>query len=380
MELTTQQQTIDYLSRSAKILIALPAHLTVDRLCSAYALYLVLQKLGKEPIIASSAQAIPRLDFLPSLPAIQAGPSVSNALVIRVDTANAPLEELSYNTEPAEVQIFLKPKQGQFSLSDVQVEAGSAAHDLIITLGAQTLEDLGELYQAHSDTFFNTPKLNIDTAAGNEYYGTINHIEVTASGLSEVVAQILVALPDAEVEESAATALLAGIVANTHSFQDPATTPATLTAASTLIARGARQQDVVKYLYKTKDFALLKLWGRALARIKTIPEPSLLYSLLTRQDFEKTGLGMEHAASVLRELLENVTGFQTVALMAEQPDGVRLLLAGMPHVNLQDLVRIFAEQPPVPNAFVGLYQMVSVDLAGATLADVEQKLIDAVKV
>ncbi len=379
MELSTLQQISDYLNRSRKVLLALPLHVTVDRLCSAYALNHVLSKMGKETGLASAARALPNVGFLTDLPPISPGLSTGQSLVINVATATAQLDELSYQSETDKVQIFLKAKgSGQFSPKDVSVTAGNQDYDLIITLGAQTLEDLAELYQQNTDLFFNTPKINLDIDAGNEYFGTINLIDVTASSLAEVVAQVIASVEQAVTDENVATSLLGGIIANTHSFQDAATTPKTLTAASSLIAQGARQQDIIKNLYKTKDFALLKLWGRALARIKTVSEASLLYSMLTRSDFEKTGEGGDRLVLVLRELLENVAGFKTIALLGEQDNGTRLLIAGLPHANILTLARKFTEEVLHPLPLLGLYQMITLNLP-QPLTDVEQKLLSAVR-
>src|SRR5687768_11524297 len=119
MELSTFQQIAEYISRSRKILIALPLHVTVDRLCSAYALDQILKKLGKETAIASAAKALPNAGFLPDMPQVVQNMNSGQALVINIATANARLEELSYQTEADKVQIFLKPKDGQFSPADV---------------------------------------------------------------------------------------------------------------------------------------------------------------------------------------------------------------------------------------------------------------------
>jgi nanoRNase/pAp phosphatase (c-di-AMP/oligoRNAs hydrolase) len=380
MELSLYQQIAEYIGRSRKVLLALPLHVTIDRLCSAYALNHILARLGKETAIASAAQVLPNAGFLPDMPRIAPELGSGQALIINVATTKAQLDELSYQTEADRVQIFLKAKgDGQFAPEDVTVSAAAENFDLIIILGAQTLDDLGELYQKNTDLFFNTPKINIDIDASNEYFGTINLIDVTASSTAETVTQVIASIEQAVTDENVATSLLGGIIANTHSFQDPVTTPKTLNTASSLIAQGARQQDIIQSLYKTKDFSLLKLWGRALARIKTIPEVSLLYSLLTRSDFEKTGEDNERLMLVLRELLENVSGFQTVALLGEQADGVRFLIAGLPHANILGVARKLTKQAVTIIPLLGLYQVVVVDRSQTSLADAEQQLLAAVR-
>lgn len=380
MELTAIQQISDQINRSRKILLALPLHVTVDRLAGAYALSRILGKLGKETTVASSASALPNLNFVPDVPEVISSLSSGGSLVVSLSTLTAQLSELSYQAESDRVDIFLKAKNGgEFTPSDITVHAAHSAYDLVIILGAQTLEDLGALYQNNTDLFFNVPKINIDTEASNEYFGTVNFIDVTASSIAEMAAEIIDALEQAVTDSNIATSLLGGIIDNTHSFQDPTTTPKTLTTASALIAQGARQQDVIKSLYKTKDFSLLKLWGRALARIKTLPEASLLYSLLTKSDFEKTGEDNDRLMVVLKEILENVSGFQTIVLLGEQEQGVRILIAGLPHAKILNLARKFSDDPATPTPLFGLYQVVSLDLGQISLNDAEQKLIQAAR-
>jgi nanoRNase/pAp phosphatase (c-di-AMP/oligoRNAs hydrolase) len=383
MEAAIQQQIADYINRSRKILLALPLHVTVDRLCSAYALSRILQKLGKETTIASAARMLPNTDFLPDMPSVTPVLNTGQSLVINVSTARTQLDELSYqSTLPDQVQIFLKAKdQGQFLPEDVTVGAAAENFDLVIVLGTQTLEDLGDLYLQNTDLFFNTPKINLDIDASNDYFGTINWVDVTASAVSEVVTQIIASLEAAVTDENVATSLLGGIIANTHSFQDAVTTPKTLNTASSLIAQGARQQDIIKSLYKTKDFSLLKLWGRALARIKTVSDVSLLYSTLTRSDFERSGEDNDRLMLVLRELLENVSGFQVVALLGEQdnPKGVRFLIAGLPHANITNIARKLNQEAVHAIPLLGLYQVVVVDIPGLTPAEAEQRLLKAVR-
>ena len=64
-----------------------------------------------------------------------------------------------------------------------------------------------------------------------------------------------------------ATALLAGMIAATNSFQSPQVTPQTLELASQLIVRGADRQKVIESLYRTKDIDTLKNWGKVLSRL-----------------------------------------------------------------------------------------------------------------
>ncbi len=381
MELSIEQQILEYWNKAQKVLIALPENSSVDKICSALALRSVLKKMQKQAdIVCNSVHKSSNWDFLNEPLNILAAPADQNILVVNLDTSKAKLDELSYESEDSSVKIFLKPKDGLFSPNDIKVSVGGSGYDLIVVIGAQNLELLGNVYENNSQIFFNVPKINLDINPANEYHGTINLVEVTASSASELMARLIDSLEPGIVDENIATVLMAGIIAQTHSFQGASTTPKTLSLASRLIAQGARQQDIIKTLYKTKNFALLKLWGRALARIKTAQNGTFLYSFITESDFAKTELPITVLPEVLSELIDNVSGFQTMALMGQQNNNVTLLLAGLPHTNITQIAQKISSNFSSVNLSSDshLYQVVQLTLNNSSIEEVEAQLLAAV--
>ncbi len=380
MELSIEQQILEYWNKAKKVLVVLPENPGIDRTCSAVALQLMFQKMQKQAdIVCPTGLETANLDFIPTTPVVLDKPADQNILTINLDTSRSKLDELSYQAEETAVKIFLKPKNGQFSPNDIGVSVGGSAYDLIICIGAQNLEAFGKAYQESPQLFFNTPKINVDTNPANEYYGTINLIDVTASSLSEVVTRLIDANELGVIDENIATVLMGGIIAHTHSFQEGSTTPQTLSIASKLITQGARQQDIIKTLYKTKDFALLKLWGRALARIKTAKEGSFLYSFLLESDFAKTGLAIDSLPQVMSELIDNVAGFQAVALMGEHQGKVDIIVAGLPHAGVDKIARALDPRATSVSLPAGshLYKSMKAEVPGV-LEEAENKLLSAV--
>jgi nanoRNase/pAp phosphatase (c-di-AMP/oligoRNAs hydrolase) len=381
VELSVEQQILEYWNKAEKVLIALPENPTVDKVCAALALRQVIKKMQKQADIVCPTSPIPgSWDFLTEPLEIKPKPADQDVLVISLSTAAAKLDELSYQSEESAVKIFLKPKGGMFSPNDIEVSVGGSAYDLVVTLGVQNLEALAEVYQSSPQLFFSAPKINLDINPANEYFGTINLIEVTASSVSELMTRLVDNLEPGIMDENIATVLMAGIIAQTHSFQDASTTPKTLSIAARLVTQGARQQDIIQTLYKTKDFSLLKLWGRALARIKTAQDGTFLYSFLTESDFTKTNLPFESLPAVLAELIDNIAGFQTVALLGETGGNVTVLLAGLPHTDIGKVARTLNPQfssLALPSGS-HLYQCVQVVLETTTLEDAERRLLSAV--
>jgi len=312
-----QQQIFDRINRSHKILLPLPERPHADSVSAALALASFLKKLDKEPHIVSGGPLDERYRFLPSSGTIDTRLAESRGFVISVRTAALPLSDVSYRVDDKskKVEFFLKAEGGQYKPEDVTFRSDSFPYDLIITLDIPTLDLLGQLYESNTDLFFETPIINIDHHAANEHFGEINLVDITAAATTEILVELLEQFESGLIDADIATNLLCGILVETNSFQHIKTTPRVFMRASSLISIGANQQEIVRNLYKTKSMGLLKLWGRALARIRQAPEFQLSYSLLRKDDFIKAGT--KDAEAVMRELISLLTDAKLIMLLAE---------------------------------------------------------------
>lgn len=372
-----QKQAVDFLRNAQTVGVVVQPNANIDKIATAIALYKMLELQGKAVSLISALPLPDVTSFLGEgiVPTTALG--VNTSLELVVSTKSAKLDQLSYQIEDDGIHIFLHPREGLFKESDVHTQASSSPLDTLILVGVSTPEDLGAIYQQHADQFFNTPKLVFDTSPENTYFGTVNVVDVTASSLGELVTDLLLSVEPGWVQGEVATALLAAITASTNSFQSVKTTPRTFALASDLITAGAKQQEVVKHLYKTKPFPLLKLWGRALARAQFVESASLLYALLTASDFEKTETTPELAEGVLQELLDNSSGAQVVALLAEAPAGVMLVVAAMPHVSLSKLFDTLGGTTLSTTTIRNLYTQRVIQLPLSDISQAEQQLLSA---
>ncbi len=358
------------IGQAKRIAIAIPERATVDAFCAALALQAALPQAT-----VFSAGETPSLPFLPNTPTVVHGLSNTNQLVIKVANQNAQPKELKYEKVDDGLEIFITPAEsGQFTEKDVSVMPSSGVFDLVIIIGAANFEQLGKIYTGNTKLFFETPHINIDNNPANEFYGTVNLVNANASSLSEVVMDVIESLPHGVNGDVVTTGLLAGIISQTASFRDPKTTPSALQKASRLVAAGARQQDIIQHLFKTKPLPLLQLWGRALARITAHPEQQALTAVVTASDLEKTQMPIESLPEVLKDILEMVSDYSLVAFLAELQDnkGVQVLLAGLPFEKLSDLAQKLATAAS-PAFLIGKYQYVSVHVPGS-LADTQTQL------
>jgi nanoRNase/pAp phosphatase (c-di-AMP/oligoRNAs hydrolase) len=379
MELTTAEQVAGLIQKSNTILIALPAKASLDSVAGGLALRQYLINAGKKVEVVTSGIMPRQLGFLAGVDSVLAQVKPTGLLTVTLNTSRTKLGELSYETKNDSVRIFLQAKEGAFSAADVSIETASVQFDSIIILGSESFESLGDVFTENAELFYNTPKINIDINPNNEYFGTINVVDVTASAVSEVLFSLFSRLGMGEVSEDIATALLAGITVNTNSFQGIHTTPNSLIAASELIGLGARQQDVVRHLFKTKELSLLKLWGRALARLKANDEYKFVYTAVNGSDFEKTESDISYIPLVLQEFIDNVSGFKVFGVLAETDGSVDIAVTLHPQLQTSSFLDQLGVSGVTPLRLASGTEYLHVRLPGSSLLEAEQRFVQALQ-
>src|SRR3989344_647990 len=189
--------------------------------------------------------------------------------------------------------------------------------DAVVVIGALDLEELGPLFANHADFFYNTPILNIDHRAANEQFGTVNLIDATAGSCAEVVYELLQHLASRKLAGDIATALYAGIVAGTDSFQKPSTTPRSFQTAARLIEADANREAVIQHLVKTKPLNLIKLTGAIYARLRYEEQVQLYWSILEPTDFQTSHSSSTDIPAAMKELTSNIAGFNATFVLYE---------------------------------------------------------------
>lgn len=367
------QQAQEFINRSKNTLIVLPRNPSLDAISSGLGLFLVLEKLGKHgKIVCNEFTLPPNAGFLPKSEGIHTDLASLRKFIISLDVSRTAVEELSYDIQDQKLQIYITPRNGYFEEKDVTSSAGSFTYDLVVVLESPDLESLGSLYDDNTEFFYRTPVINIDHSPSNEQYGQVNIVEVTAASTSEIVFELIKSLGDNLLDEHIATNLLAGIISKTKSFQTPSVTPKSLAVASHLIASGARREEIIKNLYQTKSLATLKLWGRALARLRSNQSQDIVWSLLSQDDFTKSGARFDELSGVVDELIVNTPTAKAVFILYEKPQGN---IGGIVHTPayLNDM-ELFKNHTPKGTQDFTQFEFTGVDLAGA-----EQRVLEIIQ-
>ena len=313
-------QTISQLKQARNVLILVSNGGNLDHIAAGLALSQFLTKLDKQTTVISTTSLQPKAKILPEAELVGSGQQLTKNLVIEVGFEHAHLGELRYQKQEDKLSVFLVPKEGQFEPSDVSIKNAVYPFDLIVALGIASLEELGEFYAKHSQLFFETPVVNIDNSASNEVYGAVNLISLTSSAVTEIVFDLLQEYEPNFLDEKIATLLLTGLVSQTNSFQTVKTTPQAFDKASKLVSMGAKQQDIITQLYRSKSLGLLRLWGRVLARLKHDSQNQIAYSLVTASDIEKSTAAESDVDEIIYEMAQQLNFAKIHIFLAEKTE------------------------------------------------------------
>lgn len=319
MDQTPKQQVISAINQAQQILVV-PARPDGDSIGSALGLMLILRKAGKAAQVATLDPIATTYQFLPQFHAIQTELAVARDFIITITGLSSEPDKLSYNLAGDKLNIVITPRSDHYHPEQVTFSEGNPKFDLIITLDGPSYDMLGRIYVENSTLFAEVPVVNIDHHATNQNYGKLNLVDPAATSTGEILVSVAEAL-GVEIDADIATCLLTGIISDTGSFQHSNTTPKSLTVAAQMVGHGARQQEIIKHLFKTKSLTSLQLWGRILSSIKFDPALKLVWATVANATFVELGATSEDVGGLIDELMTSVPGADTVVLLSEREPG-----------------------------------------------------------
>ena len=322
MALPEVKQATSVITRASSILLLVPPKPSADSFASMVALYVALLEQREGAVDAVSPSHVPQnLQFLPGSSQVTTDPKVQPDVILEIA---GPSTVIDVRTEALSGGVRLHiifPEKTEVTKENLETHVRQLPYDAVVTLGVSDLEELGDLFNHYADFFYNTPVVNIDNRATNEYFGTVNLVDITSSSIAELVHELLGNLSPGDITADIATALYAGIVSATDSFQKPSTTPQAFQLAAALMDKQADKETVIQNLVKTKPLHLLKLAGRTYARLRHDEHGKIFWSLLRPLDFQESGAKPEHIPDVMHELTNNISGYNTAFLLYEREQG-----------------------------------------------------------
>ena len=321
MSLPETKQVAALLTKSSPVLLLVPEKHSIDAFSSMMALSLALSKEPGKEVHAVSPMHVPQeLQFLPGSSQVKTSPQMRPGIIIDI-AGTAQLADVRPQELKGGTRIHLLLHEGAEITADlVETHVRQLPYDCVVIFGASDLAEVGDLFTNHADFFYNTPVINIDNKPTNEHFGTINVVDITASSISEITHELILALNAEYIDSDVATSLYAGIVSATESFQKPSTTPHAFQLSAELMDKDARTDTVIQHLVKTKPLPLLKLAGRTYARLRNDEHGQLFWSILRDLDCKESAASQEDIPAVMRELKNNISGYNAAFILYENAE------------------------------------------------------------
>lgn len=357
-----EQQIFKQIEKSKNILLVFPANRDGDSLAAALAFFLFLKRFGANVEVAGLKDKEDKtpLNFLPAHEQIQDNLNNLRRFIVSLDISQAKVSQIKYTVDNNYLNFIISPTEGWFRPENVSARAGEFKYDLIITLGASDLESLGGLYDHDVEFFYKTTIINIDRQSANEEFGQINFVDLNAVAVCEILYYLLKNYRPELLNEDIATCLLAGIISETHNFKTSNLTPRTLLTTSELISLGARREEIVDHLYRSRDITVLKLWGRVLNNLKSESDGRLIWSLITAKDFQETGASDGGLTDIVDELIANVPTAKIIAILREKsPTETKLIVYSLKNINALELIKEYGPRGTIKIAQADLKQSLS---------------------
>ncbi len=161
--------------------------------------------------------------------------------------------------------------------------------------------------------------INIDHHATNELYGDINLV-ITHQPSTTAICTAYFDYHHIAISETMAVHLLAGLLTDTGSLGNPSTNTLAMETAARLMRRGADMYAVNTTIQKTKNVSSLKLWGRALSRMKKHSYLNLAYTYITQHDVDECD-AHENSLEGLANFFNQISDCAITLVLKETEDG-----------------------------------------------------------
>lgn len=167
--------------------------------------------------------------------------------------------------------------------------------DLIISLDAASISQLADSYKNNKKIIEKIPFVVIDHHITNNWFGTINIIDIHSSSTCELLFEILEINDLVKyIDQKIATLLITWILTDTNVFYNTNVTSKTHFIAWKLLDLWADSRTSIFEFFKKKTINKAKLLWLWLSKIETIPlnkewyNKNIVYTIITKENFNKT--------------------------------------------------------------------------------------------
>jgi len=239
------------LQENNNFLITSHINLDGDGIGSELALYFILKKLNKKPIILNQDRLSKIYDFLPGS-----------------DKVNY-LEDNCIN-----------PK----------------SIDVGIVLDCSNVKRIGKTYEIFKNI---KTIINIDHHKSNENYGSLNYVDYSASSVGEIIYELIKSIDTDLLDEKISTCLFTAIITDTGSFRYSNVSSKTFGIASHLTYNGIKPHLIANNIYNRNTYPGLKLLGEALLTLEINETSYVSWLIITRKMLNDTKANDEDIEGII---------------------------------------------------------------------------------
>ena len=239
------------LEKNNSFLITSHKNIDGDAIGSELALYFILKKLNKKPIILNQ-------DRLPRI----------------------------YN--------FLPDSDKVHCLEDNYINIKNI--DVGIIVDCTNFERIEETYKI----FKNIKNIiNIDHHNSNENYGDLNYIDSLASSVGEIIYDLIKFINLDLLDEKISTCLYTAIITDTGSFRYSNVSSKTFSVVSDLASQGIKPNLIADNIYNRNTYSGLKLLGKALLTLEVDESNYVSWLTITRDMLNNTEANDEEVEGII---------------------------------------------------------------------------------
>lgn len=143
-------------------------------------------------------------------------------------------------------------------------------------------------------------------------------IDEGAAATSELVYQLLAAMPRTKFDAAIAEALWVGIVTDTGRYAYSCTSPLTLEVGAKLLAEGVRSEYINEQVYGSQPLKRLKLQQRLISSITVEAQGKIAIGFLTSEDFAAEGCVGSDSENFV-DVVRSIRGVEMAAFI-RQPE------------------------------------------------------------
>ena len=243
--------------------------------------------------------------------------------IISFDLARSPIKELRYERAANRLNIILSPTGPRIARDEIEFRYGALRYDCAVALGLPSPDAAGASIARAPELLYEKFVIVIDADPRNSGYGDQNLVadRNAKETLPELVHAVLTELAAPLDDPLVAGPLLAALAHATNEFRIAETSANGFRIAGELArAEGVLPQAAQILAANRESIPEIQLAARAVARSRLDGNGRALWSLLTRDDFAKTGASPASLPRALARLRDAFRSPPYVIAITEDPD------------------------------------------------------------